>query len=174
MYKYINNIKYIQYIDKNVKKYKKGKISMENEKVLEDIEYEVFKDFSKKFIDYVQTIYKKSTCEKIYSYLHSFYNYLKKEEYIEKNPFRYVEKPTVSRIKSKDDVLSIPEINKLIDTLYKLNIRDKTIIVFLITTGCLLNELVSLKWKDLMVDDKDNYYVRLGKKKKERSQNHQY
>lgn len=47
MYKYINNIKYIQYIDKNVKKYKKGKISMENEKVLEDIEYEVFKDFSK-------------------------------------------------------------------------------------------------------------------------------
>ena len=25
MYKYINNIKYIQYIDKNVKKYKKGK-----------------------------------------------------------------------------------------------------------------------------------------------------
>lgn len=203
MYKYINNIKYIQYIDKNVKKYKKGKISMENEKVLEDIEYEVFKDFSKKmepttkhdylskvilfkkflqdkelvyankedckkFIDYVQTIYKKSTCEKIYSYLHSFYNYLKKEEYIEINPFRYVEKPTVSRIKSKDDVLSIPEINKLIDTLYKLNIRDKTIIVFLITTGCLLNELVSLKWKDLMVDDKDNYYVRLGKKKKER------
>ncbi len=122
----------------------------------------------KKFIDYVQTIYKKSTCEKIYSYLHSFYNYLKKEEYIEINPFRYVEKPTVSRIKSKDDVLSIPEINKLIDTLYKLNIRDKTIIVFLITTGCLLNELVSLKWKDLMVDDEDNYYVRLGKKKKER------
>ena len=115
-----------------------------------------------------QIIYKKSTCEKIYSYLHSFYNYLKKEEYIEINPFRYVEKPTVSRIKSKDDVLSIPEINKLIDTLYKLNIRDKTIIVFLITTGCLLNELVSLKWKDLMVDDKDNYYVRLGKKKKER------
>lgn len=113
-----------------------------------------------------QIIYKKSTCEKIYSYLHSFYNYLKKEEYIEINPFRYVEKPTVSRIKSKDDVLSIPEINKLIDTLYKLNIRDKTIIVFLITTGCLLNELVSLKWKDLMVDDKDNYYVRLGKRKK--------
>ena len=52
--------------------------------------------------------------------------------------------------------------------MYKLNIRDKTIIVFLITTGCLLNELVSLKWKDLMVDDKDNYYVRLGKKKIER------
>ena len=176
---------------------------MNNEKVLEDIEYEVFKSFSKKlepttrhdylskvilfrkfleekelvyadkedckkFIDYVQTIYKKSTCEKIYSYLHSFYNYLKKEEYIEINPFRYVEKPAVTRMKNKDDVLSISEINKLMDTLYKLNTRDKTILVFLITTGCLLNELVSLKWTDLIVDNDDNYYVRLGKGKKER------
>ena len=176
---------------------------MNNDKVLEDIEYEVFKSFSKKleattrhdylskvilfkkflddkelvyankedckkFIEYVQTIYKKSTCEKIYSYLHSFYNYLKKEEYIDINPFRYVEKPVVTRMKNKDDVLSIDEINKLIDALYKLNSRDKTILVFLITTGCLLNELVDLKWKDLMVDDKDNYYVRLGKGKKER------
>ena len=176
---------------------------MNNDKVLEDIEYEVFNFFSKKlepstrhdylskvilfrkflddkelvyatkedckkFIDYVQTIYKKSTCEKIYSYLHSFYNYLKKEEYIEINPFRYVEKPVVTRMKNKDDVLSIDEINKLINSLYKLNIRDRTILVFLITTGCLLNELVALKWKDLMVDDKDNYYVRLGKAKMER------
>ena len=176
---------------------------MNSEKVLEDIEYEVFKSFSKKlepttrhdylskvilfkkflddkelvyankedckkFIEYVQTIYKKSTCEKIYSYLHSFYNYLKKAEYIDINPFRYVEKPVVTRMKNKDDVLSIDEINKLIDALYKLNARDKTILVFLITTGCLLNELVDLKWKDLMVDDKDNYYVRLGKGKKER------
>ena len=176
---------------------------MNSEKVLEDIEYEVFKSFSKKlepttrhdylskvilfkkflddkelvyankedckkFIEYVQTIYKKSTCEKIYSYLHSFYNYLKKAEYIDINPFRYVEKPVVTRMKNKDDVLSIDEINKLIDALYKLNARDKTILVFLITTGCLLNELVDLKWKDLMVDDKDNYYVRLGKAKKER------
>ena len=176
---------------------------MNSEKVLEDIEYEVFKSFSKKlepttrhdylskvilfkkflddkelvyankedckkFIEYVQTIYKKSTCEKIYSYLHSFYNYLKKEEYIDINPFRYVEKPVVTRMKNKDDVLSIDEINKLIDALYKLNSRDKTILVFLITTGCLLNELVDLKWKDLMVDDKDNYYVRLGKGKKDR------
>ena len=132
---------------------------MEDKKVLQDIEYEVFKAFSKKlepstkhdylskvilfkkflddkelvyankedckkFIEYVQTIYKKSTCEKIYSYLHSFYNYLKKEEFIEINPFRYVEKPVDTRMKNKDDVIRIDEINKLIDALYKLNSRD--------------------------------------------------
>lgn len=121
-----------------------------------------------KFIENVKENYAKSTSEKIYSYLHSFYNFLKKEEYIQINPFRYVEKPEVTRIKTKDDVLSIQEINKLIDTLYKLNIRDRVIIVFLVTTGCLLNELVNLKWKDLMVDDKNNYYTNLGKGRKKR------
>lgn len=120
------------------------------------------------FIEEIQNKYAKSTCEKIYSYLHSFYNYILKEEYIECNPFRNVEKPAVTRIKTKEDVLSIQEINKLIDTLPKLNIRDRVIIVFLVTTGCLLNELVNLKWKDLMVDENNNYYVRLGKGKKER------
>jgi len=121
-----------------------------------------------KFIEQIQYKYAKSTCEKIYSYLHSFYNFLKNEEYIKENPFRYVEKPAVTRVKTKDDVLSIDEINNLIDVLHKLVIRDRVIIVFLITTGCLLSELVNLKWKDLMVDDKNNYYVRLGKNKKER------
>ncbi|MDX5712369.1 tyrosine-type recombinase/integrase, partial [Clostridioides difficile] len=126
------------------------------------------KEDCKNFIDYIQTKYAKSTCEKRYSYLHSFYNFLKKEGYIDINPFRYVEKPTVTRIKTKDDVLSIQEINKLIGILPKLNIRDRVIIVCLVTTGCLLNELVSLKWKDLMVDENDNSYVRLGKGRKER------
>ena len=71
------------------------------------------KEDCKKFIDYVQTVYKKSTCEKIYSYLHSFFNYLKKEEYIEINPFRYVEKPVVTRMKNKDDVLFIDTAGRL-------------------------------------------------------------
>lgn len=49
----------------------------------------------------------KLICEKIYSYLYSFYNFLKKEGYIDINLFRYVEKFIVIRIKIKDDVLSI-------------------------------------------------------------------
>ncbi len=176
---------------------------MFNTKVLDDNEYEIFQDFSKKqnpntrhdylskvilfkefmekkelieadkydcqkFVDYIKENYAKSTCEKIYSYLHSFYNYLLKEEYIDINPFRYVEKPVVTRMKNKDDVLSIQEINQLLDILHKLNIRDRLIIVFLVTTGCMLNELVNFKWKDLIIDEKDNYYVRLGKNRKER------
>lgn len=128
----------------------------------------VDKDDCSRFVEEIQGKYAKSTCEKIYSYLHSFFNFLLKEGYIEMNPFRYVEKPTVTRIKTKEDVLSIQEINKLVNILPKLNIRDRVIIVFLVTTGCLLNELVNLKWKDLMLDENNNYYVRLGKGKKER------
>ena len=129
---------------------------------------EVTKYDCNEFIEYIKDRYAKSTCEKIYSYLHSFYNFMNKKEYIEINPFTYVKKPEVSRIKTKEDVLSIQEINQLVEILPKLNIRDRVIMIFLATTGCLLNELVNLKWKDLMMDDKSNTYVRLGKGKKER------
>ncbi|WP_455538268.1 tyrosine-type recombinase/integrase [Terrisporobacter sp.] len=129
---------------------------------------DVSKNECEKFIEYIEEEYALSTCEKIFSYLHSFYSYMKKEKYIEINPFTFVKKPIVTREKGKKDVLSIQEINQLIDSLHKLNARDKLIMVFLVTTGCLLNELVKVKWKDLIVDENNNFYVRLGEGKKER------
>ncbi|WFD12079.1 tyrosine-type recombinase/integrase [Tepidibacter hydrothermalis] len=123
---------------------------------------------SKQFIEHVNNIYAKSTCEKIYSYLHSFYNFLVKENHIQNNPFANINKPYVSRIKNKNDVLSLDELNKLISIFPNLNKRDRAIISFLISTGCLLNELISLKWKDLMVDNKNNYSCKIGTQKKER------
>lgn len=139
------------------------KAFLEEKDLLEVTKYEC-----NEFIDYVKDKYAKSTCEKIYSYLHSFYNFMNKKKYIEIIPFTYVKKPEVSRIKTKDDVLSVQEINKLVEILPKLNIRDRVIMIFLATTGCLLNELVNLKWKDIIMDEKNNTYVRLGKNKKER------
>ena len=129
---------------------------------------EVTKNECRDFISYIEEEYALSTCEKIFSYLHSFYAFMKKEKYIELNPFTFVKKPIVTREKGKKDVLSIQEINQLIDSLYRLNARDELIMVFLATTGCLLNELVKVKWKDLIVDEDNNFYVRLGKGKKER------
>ena len=139
------------------------KVYLEGKELLEVTKYDC-----NDFIDYIKDKYAKSTCEKIYSYLHSFYNFMYKYRYIEVNPFTYVKKPEVSRIKTKDDVLSIQEINQLVSILPQLNIRDRVIMIFLATTGCLLNELVNLKWKDFMVDEKNNIFVRLGKNKKER------
>ena len=129
---------------------------------------DITKNECKDFIEYIEEKYATSTCEKIFSYLHSFYAFMKREKYIEINPFTFVKKPIVTREKGKKDVLSIQEINKLIDSLDKLNARDRLIMVFLVTTGCLLNELVKVKWKDLIVDKENNFYVRLGKGKKER------
>ncbi|MEG0050660.1 MAG: tyrosine-type recombinase/integrase [Terrisporobacter sp.] len=141
----------------------------------------LFKDFTKieslldatkeecrEFINYIEEEFAKSTCEKIFSYLHSFYAYMKREKYIEINPFTFVKKPIVTREKGKRDVLSIQEINQLIDALDQLSARDRLIMVFLVTTGCLLNELVKVKWKDLIVDEENSFYVRLGQGKKER------
>ena len=134
---------------------------------MEDL-LEVTQNECRDFILFIEEEYATSTCEKIFSYLHSFYAFMKKEKYIELNPFTFVKKPIVTREKGKKDVLSIQEINQLIDSLNKLSARDKLIMVFLATTGCLLNELVNVKWKDLIVDEKNNFYVRLGKGKKER------
>ena len=97
---------------------------------------DVNKEDCQKFMCSIRETYAKSTSEKIYSYIHSFYSFLQRNKHIEINPFSFVEKPIVSRDKGKDDVLSIQEINKLIDSLYKLNARDRLIMVFLTTTGC--------------------------------------
>ena len=177
---------------------------MNNVKMLEDFEYEVFNNFSvkmnpntkydyfsklvqfkkfiggknfvdvdkydcEKFMEFVKKTYAKSTSEKVYSYLHSYFNYLNRENYVKINPFRSIEKPTVTRIKNKDDVLNIEEINKLLSIVPKLKVRDRAIIVCLITTGCLLNELVNLKWKDIHKDPNGEIYIKLGKGRKERS-----
>ncbi len=129
---------------------------------------EVTKNECDDFIVFIEEEFATSTCEKIFGYLHSFYAFMKKEKYIELNPFSFVKKPIVTREKSKKDVLSIQEINQLIDSLEKLSARDRLIMVFLVTTGCLLNELVKVKWKDLIVDEENNFYIKLGEGKKER------
>lgn len=145
-----------------------SKIILFKEKIeVEDL-LEVTQNECRDFILFTEEEYATSTCEKIFSYLHSFYAFMKKEKYIELNPFTFVKKPVVTREKGKKDVLSIQEINQLIDSLEKLSARDKLIMVFLVTTGCLLNELVKVKWKDLIVDEENNFYVRLGQGKKER------
>ena len=152
----------------NTKKDYLSKVILFKEVIKVDNILDVTKDDCKNFIEFIEDEYALSTCEKIFSYLHSFYAYMKREKYIEINPFTFVKKPIVTREKVKKDVLSIQEINQLIDSLHKLNARDRLIMVFLVTTGCLLNELVKVKWKDLIVDENDNFYVRIGQGKKER------
>ena len=152
----------------NTKKDYLSKVILFKEVIKVDNILVVTKDDCKNFIEFIEDEYALSTCEKIFSYLHSFYAYMKREKYIEINPFTFVKKPIVTREKGKKDVLSIQEINQLIDSLHKLNARDRLIMVFLVTTGCLLNELVKVKWKDLIVDENDNFYVRIGQGKKER------
>ena len=152
----------------NTKKDYLSKVILFKEVIKVDNILDVTKDDCKNFIEFIEDEYALSTCEKIFSYLHSFYAYMKREKYIEINPFTFVKKPIVTREKGKKDVLSIQEINQLIDSLHKLNARDRLIMVFLVTTGCLLNELVKVKWKDLIVDENDNFYVIIGQGKKER------
>lgn len=122
-----------------------------------------------KFISQMATVYSTSTCEKIYSYLHSFYEFLKEQNLVERNAFSSVKKPYVSRIKSKDNVMSFDEMNHLIEVVKGLEARDRAIITFLITTGCTLSEVAHIRWCDFMIDEGDNAYCKLGKNANERT-----
>lgn len=123
----------------------------------------------KKFMEHISKTYSTSTSEKIYSYLHSFFNYMYKNNYIKRNPFRYVKKPVASRVKHKDSIMSFDEIKKLIENIDLLVPRDRAIITFLMTTGCLLNEASNLRWHNLFSDEKGNKYCVFNKDNKERA-----
>ncbi|MFI3211250.1 MAG: tyrosine-type recombinase/integrase, partial [Peptostreptococcaceae bacterium] len=128
---------------------------------------EVDKYDCEKFIEYISSIYTKSTCEKIFSYLHSYYNFLIKENIIYDNPFKKVRKPKVSKLAKRSSILTIDEIDLIIENISKEKIRDQALIVFLITTGCMVNELIRVKWRDISFF-KNDYYITLSKNGKSR------
>ena len=51
---------------------------------------DVNKEDCQKFMCSIRETYAKSTSEKIYSYIHSFYSFLQRNKHIEINPFSFV------------------------------------------------------------------------------------
>jgi site-specific recombinase XerD len=115
------------------------------------------------YIEQLNNVYSESTREKVYSYIHSYYEYLKVNKIIDFNPFRNVKKPYVTRDKGKDSILSFDEINLLIQEVKHLDNRDKAILTILMTTGCHLNEVALIRWSDLLMDEDNNVYCNLGR-----------
>lgn len=128
---------------------------------------DVDKNDCENFMNYISNIYTKATCEKVYGYLHSFYNFLKREKYIKVNPFRYVKRPTTSKLRTQKDIFTIDEIDLIIRNIAKEKVRDKALIVFLITTGCMVNEILNIRWNDLTYYEEE-VTIRIGKNKASR------
>ena len=108
---------------------------------------------AEKFItEIIADKYSESTQEKIYGCLHSFLNFLYKKGEIQFNPLHSVEKPDVSRVQSIENVLTFENANKIYHILPSLTQRDRAIVTFFLTSGCLLSEVTQLRWNNLHVE----------------------
>ncbi len=109
-----------------------------------------------KFFIYENSKVKSSTTQaRQISSLKSFFNYLMFEKYRQTSPVELIESPKI--IKKLPSVLSIEEINRIINTI---NLskphghRNKTIIEILYSCGLRVSELVNLKISNLFLKEK--------------------
>lgn len=110
---------------------------------------------------------KKTSIARKLATLKSFYRFLKRQHLIEKNPASLVSSPKTDKPLPK--FLTLQEISKLFEVIQTdgvLGIRDRVIVELFYATGMRITELVSIRMKQL---DLDNQIIRiLGKGKKER------
>jgi integrase/recombinase XerC len=110
---------------------------------------------------------KKTSVARKLAALKSFFRFLKRNHLVEKNPAALVSSPKLDKPLPK--FLTLIEMDKLfeiIDTNTMLGLRNRVVMELFYATGMRISELVSIKMKQL---DLDNQIVRvLGKGKKER------
>lgn len=110
--------------------------------------------------------YSKGTISRKLSTLRSFFSYLKRTELIERDPTRTLHGPSVP--KGIPKALSAEAINKIFDLIPtgSAPVRDAAVMEVLYGCGLRVSELVSLKWKD--VDIEERWLIVWGKGSKER------
>ena len=109
---------------------------------------------------------KDKTLARYITTLRMFYDFLEKRGYLKSNPTKSIALPKLD--KHLPDVLTIEEVNKLLDIKLETNydFRNKCILELLYSTGLRISELVKLSLKDIYLDE-DLIKV-MGKGSKER------
>lgn len=87
----------------------------------------------------------KSTIDNKRRNLSSFFAWLTREEYIEKNPMLRIKKIKTEKVVRKP--FNDNEIERIKNATW--NKRDRAIIEFMLTTGCRVSEIVNLNWNDI-------------------------
>lgn len=117
----------------------------------------------------------KFTVEKIYIYLFSFFNYIESvkllHDFIPKdfyNHFKTIEKPAAPRSISKDKIISLSELDKLITILKAGDLRDYVALMLIFTSGLTLRETTNLKWLQFIEDVNGNIAIEFTVKNNEK------
>jgi len=88
------------------------------------------------------------------SAIRMFFNYLQREGDIKKNPAALLDSPKLSSKLPK--VLSVMEVQSLLeqpDITERLGIRDRAMLEFLYSTGVRISELITIKMREIYLDD---------------------
>lgn len=134
-------------------------VSDENE-----IDYKLLNDF---FIELMDLGVSASTSARYLSSFKGFFGYLKKNEYIQKNPTERLSSPRLSR--KLPEVMTFNEMERLLDapeTSNPLGLRDKAMLETMYSSGLRVSEAIGLKMNDIFLNEE---IIRvLGKGSKER------
>ena len=122
----------------------------------------------RRYIEYLFDVdRKRTTINRKISTIRSFFNFLKRDDYIEKNPAKEIVSAKARR--KLPDFLTIDEMNNLLNNMKEediLDLRNKLIFELLYATGLRVSELVNLKKKK--IDFSNNNIRIIGKGNKER------
>ena len=97
---------------------------------------------------------KKSSINRSISSIKNFYKYLANNDFLEENPAKSIQ--SIRQSKKIPDVLDVEEINSILNvfnTSKRNDIRDKSIISLLYSSGLRVSELTDLKLTNLFLDD---------------------
>lgn len=139
---------------------------------LQDSKIDFMKDLNRTTIlTYLSNLQTKgkavSTISRNLAAIKSFYQYLVRERYLEKDPAAHLESPKLEKKLPK--VLSVHEVEELLrqpNSLLPAGLRDKAMLELLYATGIRVSELISLNISDVNLDM--GYIKCYGKGSKER------
>ena len=139
---------------------------------LQTSQMDILKDSSRSTIlTYLNSLHNKgravSTISRNLAAIKSFYQYLVREKYLEKDPAANLESPKLEKKLPK--ILTVQEVEELLkqpDTILPAGLRDKAMLELLYATGIRVSELISLNISDINLDM--GYIKCFGKGSKER------
>lgn len=139
---------------------------------LQTSQMDILKDSNRSTIlTYLNSLHNKgravSTISRNLAAIKSFYQYLVREKYLEKDPAANLESPKLEKKLPK--ILTVQEVEELLkqpDTILPAGLRDKAMLELLYATGIRVSELISLNISDINLDM--GYIKCFGKGSKER------
>lgn len=162
-----NTVNSYQYDLKFFTEYLEDKSGIKTVKDIKENNLIDFISFAGNKINKLQKNYSEKSIYRIISVLKSFFKYLVIEDFISDNPAENLDTPKVSRM--LPDVLSIDEVNKILDSVdlnVKFGLRDRAIMETMYASGLRVSEVINLEISNVFSDD--GFLRIFGKGSKER------